>query len=261
MQNGRSYLRAGVVVTMVPTTEAMLNADRRFARDEDDDDDEEDEDDDEDEDDVRGCLCCGTDISGRPGNDTVCREAWEDKVCLACYHFHQEACCFTGYWRRLDDACDSCGTDISDTPVNHTVCLECYVRGAKCGSRGRRACGLCRTSIAGRPANHTVCRACYYQESSSEARRLNPRGCVSCGIDITGVSALRASCLACYRTTNVVADYGTHEYWHSSSASPYSRASNSRGGDNFFRGRHSERDRMDDWLRISGRLGKYFGWM
>ena len=69
-------MRAGVVVTLVEMTPEMLNARRRFARDEEDEDEDEDdgedEEDDDDEDDVRVCGSCGTDISSRPANHTVC---------------------------------------------------------------------------------------------------------------------------------------------------------------------------------------------
>ena len=65
-------MRAGVVATAVEMTPEMLNARRRFARDEGDEDDGEDEEDGEDEGDVRVCVSCGTDISGRPANHTVC---------------------------------------------------------------------------------------------------------------------------------------------------------------------------------------------
>ena len=117
MQNGGSYLRAGVVATAVEMTPEMLNARRRFARDEGDEDDGEDEEDGEDDGDVRVCVSCGTDISGRPANHTVC---------LACFRRGS----LSGDGRSDARPCVSCGTDISGRPANHTVCFACFRRGS-----------------------------------------------------------------------------------------------------------------------------------
>ena len=60
-QGGGSYLRANIEVFRTHMTEGMFNAERRYA-----------------EEPRRWCVRCGTDISDRPPNHTVC---------LSCYRY------------------------------------------------------------------------------------------------------------------------------------------------------------------------------
>jgi len=112
MQDGGSYLRAGVEVTVVEYTEGMANAPRRFT---------------ESVDDEPSCRSCGTDISDRDSGHTLC---------LDCYRRETNG----GEDGRASNIgsrpCQTCGTDISDRPSNHSVCLGCY-RGARRGGRSR----------------------------------------------------------------------------------------------------------------------------
>jgi len=142
VQDGGSYLRAGVEVTVVEYTEGMANAPRRFT---------------ESVDDEPSCRSCGTDISDRDSGHTLC---------LGCYRRETNG----GEDGRASNIgsrpCQTCGTDISDRPSNHSVCLGCY-RGARRESAGGRAsfgsrpCQTCGTDISDRPSNHSVCLGCY----------------------------------------------------------------------------------------------------
>ena len=150
MQGGNSFLRVGSLVVQGEYTDDMARAARTIA--------------------ISVCQYCGTDISDRPENHTLCYE---------CYMEQQR--------QPPRRRCSDCGTDICDRPENHTQCLQCY----RNGIRGRQ-CQDCRTDISDRPENHTQCLQCY-------RNRQRRRKCQDCRSDISDRPENHTQCLHCYR--------------------------------------------------------------